>query len=416
MTYVGFDQQVLQLPPSVTHLYFGDGHKQELVDLPPTITSITLGPFSSISNFPPFLTHLNTLSNKNTFTVLRPLPPLPSSLTHLKCFAQTIPPISHLSKLEELHIIGDAIHCLPELPPSIKVLNVNTDSFRPIRFESFPPSLIEFKTVSAIPPVDNLPPLLAKLEFGHTFNQPVDNLPSSLTHIKLSKKFNQSVNKLPSSLTHLSLAHEFDQPVDHLPPSLTHLRIGRHFTHAIDHLPPSLTHLRIGNAFIKPIDHLPATLRHLHLGRRFNQTLSHLPPITHLSFEPKFNFSQERHPLPPSLTHACLGLSPKYVQLTSLPIKDTTKLPHLSHYLFYYSRRTRFNTCLQIPKHFNKFIFQVENSNEDSEYPEVTIQVDFETRLIHVSLIAALSSPLPSPLSPLPSPLYPSPSPSPSFF
>ena len=377
MISVGFNKPILQLPPSVTHLHFDYGYKEEITDLPPTVTSLSYGYRFKITNFPPHLTHLTLIHTE--------LPLLPSTLTYLNCAVRLLRPLSHLTKLEELRISGDAdSSTVPALPPSIKVLDINLGVEDPVVYQSLPPALRVFRTTTVIPPIDNLPPLLTELEFGDSFNQPVDNLPSSLTRIKFGRRFNQLVNKLPPFLTQLSFGVEFDQPVDHLPPALTNLHLGNWFTHPVDHLPPSLIHLHIGNSFNSPTNYLPATLRHLHLGSKFNDTTKYFPPITHLSFGHDFRFSQDAHPLPPSITHALFGIDPNTYSENPYP-RRKVEVPHLSHYYCNIANNHSFDVYLPVSESFKTFTLQMFNPDDIEHAPHLTCYVNFETRMIHVS-------------------------------
>ena len=352
----------MDFPPSVTHLYFGNRCGRAVTHLPPTVTSLSYDEEWDITSLPPHLTRLTF-----GYTKHRLLPHFPLSLTHLNCALTVLPSLAQLANLEELQITSDT-YFVPDLPPSLKVLDINTNDY-PILFQSLPPALRVFRTITAIPPIDKLPPLLTELEFGGTFNQPVDNLPSSLTRIKFGKQFNQPVDKLPLSLAHLSFHEDFNQPVDCLPPSLIRL----HF----------------GNSFNKQINHLPATLRHLHLGAAFSHSLSCLPSITHLSFAYGASLRVDFRLLPPSLTNALFGAHPHGYNPRPAPsLRHAVRLPHhLSHYYSGGPFGPR-DTCLLVPKDFKIFTFETFDPRGRSDGSLLTrVYVDFETGLISVSCL-----------------------------
>ena len=371
---------VMQVPPSVTHLYFGNRCGRAITHLPPTVTSLSYDGDWDITNFPPHLTNLTF-----GYSTRRILPEFPLSLTHLNCAVRALPALSQLANLEVLQITGDVgSYSIPDLPLSLKILDINTNSTYPIRFQSLPPALKVFRTTTAIPPIDNLPPLLTELELGDTFNQPVDNLPSSLTRIKFGKQFNQPVDKLPLSLAHLSFHEDFNQPVDSLPPSLIRLHFGKSFN--------------------RQINHLPASLRHLHLGVAFSHSLSCLPSITHLSIAYGVLIRLDFRLLPPSLTHALLGTHPHgYSPRPPPSLRHAVRLPHhLSHYYFGGSFGTM-DTCLLVPKDFKIFTFETFDPRAGGGISLTRVYVDFETRLIRVSCLVC--SPYLSPSS-LPPPYF----------
>ena len=94
----------------------------------------------------------------------------------------------------------------------------------------------------------HLPPSLARLSFGKTFNQSLERvtLPSSLQSLSFGLAFDQSLERvtLPSSLQSLSFGREFNQSLERvtLPSSLQSLSFGENFNQSLEQvtLPKSL--------------------------------------------------------------------------------------------------------------------------------------------------------------------------------
>jgi hypothetical protein len=134
--------------------------------------------------------------------------------------------------------------------------------------------------------VDNLPPNIKIIRFGHYFNQSVNNLPHMLIRLTFGSNFSKSVDNLPSTLIQLTFGCYFNQPVDNLPSTMTHLTFGEYFNQPVNNLPYLLTHLTFGENFNQSLNYLPINLTHLLLSNKrhtylltpiFNHDLNFLP-------------------------------------------------------------------------------------------------------------------------------------------
>lgn len=126
-----------------------------------------------------------------------------------------------------------------------------------------------------------LPPTLASLDFGDSFNKPLDNLPTTLQHLTVGRTFNNRIT-FPPKLTHLTLGYWFNQDIN-VPNTITHLSFGNQFTKLVDLTSSIVEVLNFGEFFNQPIN-LPITLKKLKFGRHFDQQLILPKSVTHLIF------------------------------------------------------------------------------------------------------------------------------------
>jgi hypothetical protein len=129
--------------------------------------------------------------------------------------------------------------------------------------------------------VDNLPPNLLNITFGHCFDQPVDNLPQNLQNLTFGDFFDHPVNYLPQSLLNLTFGHCFDQSVDNLPCSLINLTFDRNFNKSLDNLPNSISSLSFVDIsfcdFDKPLNCLPNSISQIKLPKKYNLEIKKIP-------------------------------------------------------------------------------------------------------------------------------------------
>lgn len=304
------DSPVNNLPPTITHLFFGNYFNQKVDNLPSTLTHLKFGTEfdQNISNLPQSLTHL-TLNFGSTHEINRDLN-LPKNLTHLcikmkyiYSFVIDFPPNLIYLKVPSYNITAP-------LPCSIKQLHFTymTSSFYKLCkykgwvFENnINPISLEYCTSFL---EDELPTSLQKLSiYEYEFNSPVDYLPPSLTHLTIQGTFNHPIDYLPSTLKYLDLCFSaFNSKADYLPPSLIVLKLGQDFNQPLDHLPKIEVLVILSDVFNYPLDHLPNSLKKLTLtSSLFNQPIDNLPSsllFLHISSE---IFQQPVDHLPPFL-------------------------------------------------------------------------------------------------------------------
>ena len=277
MQYIGskFNQEVNNLPNSLTHLTFGNDFNQEVNNLPNSLTHLT------------FDSHFNQEVNN-----------LPNSLTHLTFGYDFNQEVNNLPNTLIHLIFGWSFGW-----------SFNRE-------------------------VNNLPKHLIQLTFGDNFNQEVNNLPNSLTHLIFGWYFNQEVNNLPNSLIHLTFGVEFNQPINNLPNSLTHLTFRCDFNQKIKQLPNSLTHLTFGYNFNQKvdlsfnikylkldcnnqylIDNLHDGIEELVLEHNFDLELNNLPSsIKKISFDKNSSYNKE------------LNCLPNFIEIIELPYYYMNKI------------------------------------------------------------------------------------------
>lgn len=81
LSFKHFSKLIINFPPHLTHINFGDNFNQPVLNIPNSVISIQFGHhFNSNFNIPPNLTEL-LFTDNSTYTI--PLPSLPKALTHL---------------------------------------------------------------------------------------------------------------------------------------------------------------------------------------------------------------------------------------------------------------------------------------------------------------------------------------------
>lgn len=236
-TYSEFNRKIRRLPPSLTHIHFGNCFNSK-VNLPNELTHLYFGDdFDEKIEYPDTLTHLRFGEKFN-----QPIT-LPGNLTHL-IFSQS-------NNYCHVLVLHDKItHLKVNFPISKlpKKLLYFSGHIGPNMH--FPNTLI-FLCVrySENYMYDNLPNNLESLVIrGDINNSALDNLPNSLKRlfinldtddddndddddngniekdVKIKKKISSIVNSLPNHMTHFACPEYFEQLV--IPPQLTHLTLG----------------------------------------------------------------------------------------------------------------------------------------------------------------------------------------------
>jgi hypothetical protein len=199
--------------PSLTHLTLNCIHARKLPDLPPSITHLTFGDnFNyriAITNLP---LHLVYLSFGGKFNQQITLPPSIETLIFGTAYNQ---PITHLPR---------------------NLIHLTFKAFR-----------------DTFPLLDNIPLSLQKLIVGeHVFQKRNPNEPLSLTHLTFipyrnlitpTNQFIDSTNEIsalsvPHTLTHLTCTYSWPIDTNNLPPNLLSLTVGDYFDEHIDGLSP----------------------------------------------------------------------------------------------------------------------------------------------------------------------------------
>jgi len=160
---------LLHLPPSLTHLQFGDYFNAPLEGTPLSYVYLTFRGRQPVKRIPSSVIHL-IFGTKFDQRVDN----LPSSITHLIFGLEFNQRVDHL-------------------PPNITHLTFG------MRFNQ---------------PVDHLPPNITHLAFGGHFSHPIDNLPPKITHLTLGGCFARSLERLPQSITYLTLVNLVSRDID----------------------------------------------------------------------------------------------------------------------------------------------------------------------------------------------------------
>ena len=228
LIYIGsiFNNQIANLPNTLTYLTFGKYFNQQVNNLPNTLTYLTFGFYFNhqVDNLPNTLTYLTFSTYFN-----KPVDNLPNTLTHLT--------------------FG-------------------------IYFNK---------------PVDNLPNTLTHLTFDYYFNQPVDKLPNTLTYLTFCYIFNQPINNLPKTLIHLTFGQKFDKRVD-LPLNILYLKLDCNNQYLINNLHNGIEELEFGFNFNLELNNLPSSIKKISFDKysSYNKELNCLSNFIESITLPKF--------------------------------------------------------------------------------------------------------------------------------
>ncbi len=288
--------------PNLTHLIFGRAFDQPIDGfLPSSLTHIHFGEHFqfSLDHLPQHLTHLflnglyfdhtlyklpSSLKSFSTYHYSKPLLSLPPNITHLRATMEAnftfLPFITHLDT------------------------TISTTSPFEVssRFPSLTHLILSMHTAS-IPLCGSLPESLTHLQcYNYTGKHLIlPPLPSNITFLYLVET---SCSKFPNSLRYLHIyTKSSSYPPPALPDSLTHLWTTNKLPATI---PYSVTHLCMEGAFLKAP--LPPSITHLQLFLRyaFNQDISpFLPPaLVFLSLE---GYESPIENFPDSITTLCIS-------------------------------------------------------------------------------------------------------------
>lgn len=189
-----FWNNTMSLPlklPMITHLILADGFQEEISQLPKSLTYLGLG-----------------------YYYCRPLPQLPESLLHLefcdsndKCILTPYPIRSYNYE--------PALLPPPPYPfereekrrcPGTRFYTTRIHLVRGIHYEELLPQL---------------PAKLKHLTLGYCHNQPLGRLPATLSYLKLGYYYNQILSQLPESLVYLALGPNYKRNLPEFPAGLT---------------------------------------------------------------------------------------------------------------------------------------------------------------------------------------------------
>jgi len=304
-----YNEPFEKFPPKLKYLKFGLGFDQQINNLPQSITHLSLGrEFDNMPNLPNELTHLVLDNFLFTDDEIFPL-----SLTHLT-LKEGFSSNKFPETLTYLNIQGSCNFQIENLPPMLTHLIFG------YRFNM---------------PLENLPNSLRYLKLGRKFNNPIENLPDGLTHLILGNFYIRDIKNLPISLTHLFIGHTFMRRInfplnlthfsfeshselhDIVPPTITHIKCSRKFydnikhlpliylilikdagktSEIIDNFPETLTHLVFDNSYNHPVNNLPQSLKYIKFGEYFDQSIDNLPQLTHLILSRCFSHSIDKIP------------------------------------------------------------------------------------------------------------------------
>eukprot|EP01112_Ceratiomyxa_fruticulosa_P004658 TRINITY_DN151_c0_g1_i3.p1 TRINITY_DN151_c0_g1~~TRINITY_DN151_c0_g1_i3.p1 ORF type:complete len:635 (+),score=68.33 TRINITY_DN151_c0_g1_i3:107-2011(+) len=378
-------------PAQLTHLYLGWTYNKPLPKLPSTLTHLHFSSYfnQTITSFPPNLVQLELSHHFN-----KPLPKLPSTLLHLKLGFDYNEPISELPpNLQHFELSYRFTRPLPSLPSSLTYLSIPGDYQQPLKLPSnllffeFGGKLSQHFLSTLSQKLTQLilkhfgyyaykfPHSLKHLSLDYDISQPVV-FPPNLITLTLSGKYNHPLNNnsLPQSLQQLSLYGDFNQPLSSLIlPNLTDLTIHGKFNRPLLQLPNSITQLRVltGDFNQRVNGFLPSNLKSLTLIGEFNYPLSDLPQSLE-QLELGSNFKQYLQSLPASLTHLTLPNDRFSTDLAK-------SLPNLVHFSYTHDihRRRKGSYRLLLSSKFTHFTFHHE-PNYDNNL--INLQIVFSTK------------------------------------
>ncbi len=184
-----FDNDISNLPSTLTHLTFGYWFNQDVSKLPQSLTHLTFDHWfnQDVSKLPQSLTHLTVGDNFNQY-----VSNLPPTLTHLT--------------------LGWRYVQQYDIPSNIKYLKLNCNN-----------SYI----------INSLPNSIVELKLGHRFNLQIDNLPTSIKKLVINKysDYNADLNCLPDSIEELHLNKSYKKPILYIPSNLKKIICHKDYPH-----------------------------------------------------------------------------------------------------------------------------------------------------------------------------------------
>lgn len=188
---------------------------------------------------------------------------------------------------------------LPKIPPhlSFQIISDDAEKLTHPFFKN-----ISLFSLANLFLVNELPPSITHLSFGHEFNQKVNHLPESLSHLYFQGVFFPSYSILLPSSPLLSNFKYLCTLVIHSIKKTSHFLF----------LPPLLS-FPLPPFFLSTIPHSP--LFNI-LFQLFNQSIDSLPSGLN-SLTLNYHFNHPVEVLPPSLTHLILGIYPHLLPFSS---------------------------------------------------------------------------------------------------
>ena len=253
-----FNQELNNLPSSLTHIIFGEKYNLPIENLPEHIEYI------KIYNNEYYKRDYNNIANSITSLNLNEDMILDSDNYSLRIFLQQsslrnlLEQITHI--VMEPHYYGDF-----DILNSITYLKLNENYNKP--FEYFSPNL-EY------------------LILGDSYNQELKKLPNSLIHLQLGNAFNKKI-KFPKSLKTLITNLNYNQPLLNLPNTLIHLSV-QNINQLGCKLPNSITNLTYKNTvYLKPSNNNTNIINYIKeiIINEFHKIIYIPEYITHLTFE-----------------------------------------------------------------------------------------------------------------------------------
>jgi FNIP Repeat len=223
-----FNQPIDYLPHQLTHLKINSNRYSHSLDHLPT-SLIELGlPEDS----PPLMNHLPSHMKKLLAFSIEITDFLPPTLTHLYFGNKFNHPVDHLPlTLTHLEFGRNFNQPVDHLPPGLQVLNLGF--YFQHNLDYLPESLLELHLEGQFNlPLDNLPPSLRILSFARglsVFDRPLDNLPNMVEFLELSERFSQNMRKWPVNLKVLAIKTCRFQSLQNLPPGVEKLIVKRTF-------------------------------------------------------------------------------------------------------------------------------------------------------------------------------------------
>ena len=187
-----FNQDVSELPQSLTIIKFGHMFNQDVSALPHTLTHLYFG---------------------HDFN--QDVSALPHTLTHLYFGHDFNQDVSNLPQTLISIDLGVNFNQQSNIGPYIKYLKLNCNNQYII--DSLPNSIIELK-----------------LEFN--FNLRIDNLPTSIKKLVFSMEsdYNKDLNSLPNFIEELHLPNSYSKPILNIPTNLKKLVCCKKYKHRLD--------------------------------------------------------------------------------------------------------------------------------------------------------------------------------------
>jgi uncharacterized repeat protein (TIGR01451 family) len=252
-------------PSSLQELTMSSDTLEGLLNLPVGLKRLILIGASSSPNVNPNLITINSF---------------PSSMTDIKIWNATIPPLPSLPPyLGTLNVRNCGLTTLPSLPSTLYTLDcaINQISTIPILPNGLENLYIFRNPITTLP---TLPPNLIRLMTNDIIDTSYLNQLSGLNYLVefICGDANlTNIPSLPPNLQHWYCYNNLLTSLPNLPASLKTLNCENNLIDSLPSMPPNLISLVCSNNLLDSLPSLPNTLANLYISQNYN--LSYLPSI-----------------------------------------------------------------------------------------------------------------------------------------